>query len=316
MAHELTRHGLLSADDEVRLATRVRRAAKLEELRAAKRRKDDEDGSVAKRGKNEDGTVDVEVLNEDDERVVREGLAAREELVRGNMRLVVHIARRVNFARKRGGEVSGATVADLVQEGAWGLIRAAERFDPERGVRFATYAWASVETACRRAAVAPVGSVVKVPLRVRQASARLRAARIDGRQEEDALGGVSMKSVLEAAPHLRNCLLLDAPVSRSGNDNRNVGELIPGADDGPEAFVEQKLVREAVEEAVADVLTPRAAEIVARRFGLGGKVPQTLKEIAEGFGISSTRVSQIVERALKKIRTNAPGLAGLLKFMA
>lgn len=190
---------------------------------------------------------------------------ALEELVSRNLRFVVSVARRY-----RG---RGLSLSDLVNEGNMGMIRAARRFDGERGVRFVTYAawW--------------------IRQSILEALSRQSGAARAPRPSETAL-----------RPGAR--LSLDADEPGGGSLAERTPD--PGAE-APDAPVHRRALERAVARSLAS-LPEREAEVLRLRFGLGGSEPRTLGEIAERLSVSRTRVRQLRDQALRRLRSGSAGM--------
>ncbi len=220
-------------------------------------------------------------------------------LITANLRFVVSIAKRyVN---------RGVPLADLINEGNLGLIRAARRFDESRGVRFVSYAVWWVRQAILQA-IAEQSRIVRVPLgRVEQANRYSRVSRSLGQrlgrqptEEELAVEiGVSVAAVSETLAVPRAYVSLDAPVS--GAEDTPLLELLPDRHTpGPQEEVADHELRLALESSLT-LLESREAAIVRCYFGLDGE-PQTLEQIGRNLGVSRERVRQIKDEALVHLR--------------
>jgi RNA polymerase primary sigma factor len=232
------------------------------------------------------------------------GQAARQKLILSNLRLVMSIAARY---RNR-----GLPVGDLVQEGNLGLFRAVDRFDPERGFRFSTYAIWWIRQAITRA-IAERGRVVRLPVHVGDLLARISRTTASlqqqlGREptpEEIAKAlGVDPADVADALARSGEPASLEAAITESGG---SIADLV--ADDAPsvEESVEEDERREELEWALAD-LEPRERFVLTRRFGLDGTRPGTFAEIGQTLGLSKERARQIQEEAFRKIRASKRSL--------
>ena len=226
------------------------------------------------------------------------GQAAEASFVEANLRLVVSVARRYQHR--------GVEMADLIQEGNIGLMQAVQRFDPDLGFRFSTYATWWIRQALTRA-IANAGSTVRMPVHAREKLTALRSA-------EDRL-----RARLGRGPHLEEVaeacgmaveeagLLLSAgqrSVSLSasvGEDAAELGELVAADDPSPEQIVTDRVQGRDLDRLV-DGLSPPEALVIRLRYGLDGQAPRTLAEVAAIVGVSRERARQLQSRALSRLR--------------
>jgi RNA polymerase primary sigma factor len=239
-------------------------------------------------------------------RAQREGKAAREEMVRAHLPLVVAIARRY---RGR----SSLDLLDLIQEGNLGLMHAVEKYDHRRGVKVATYAVWWIRQAMARA-MADQGRLIRVPVHMTEQVAKVlrerrklshKLGRAPATGEIAASVAISPDRVERALSIVREPVSLDAPVGEDGE--ATLGDLIeaPNAVD-PQAVAEASALRQCVAEALSG-LSDREQRILRMRFGIGGSAEHTLAEVGEVFGLTRERIRQIEASALAKLRSPARG---------
>ena len=242
-------------------------------------------------------------------RVERGDLAAKDRMVEANLRLVVHVAKR--FQR----DDHGLSLADLVQEGSIGLLRAVEKFDHRRGFRFSTYAVIWIRQSIGRA-VTDKGRTIRLPGHVQQ---RLRELEREERRLVALLGRDPSPAELAAAVDLlpeevlqvralrRATLSLDEPVG--DGDGIELGALIEqDVTEAPQARAESAALAAGVRAAL-DQLPRRERAVVATRYGFD-EGPATVTETARRLGLRAGEVRRLEELALRKLRA-APETAAL-----
>jgi RNA polymerase primary sigma factor len=226
---------------------------------------------------------------------------AKEELIKANLRLVIHTARKYTGR--------GVHFLDLVQEGNLGLMKAVDKFDYRRGHRFSTYATWWIRQAITRA-IQEQAQTVRVPIHMLDTIRRVKRTSLElfediGREpkpEEIAkkleLPHDKVKRAIEVASR-RYQISLDRPV---GNDESPLRNFI--ADQFATSPEDASIRKESAEKTqrVLATLTSREEKVLRRRFGIGESKPYTLHEVGEEFGVTRERVRQIEAKALKKLR--------------
>jgi RNA polymerase primary sigma factor len=243
------------------------------------------------------------------ERIRTEANRSADLLVRGNLRLVIALARRF-----RG---RGLDLPDLIQEGNLGLLKAVERFDPTRGFRFSTYAAWWIRQAITRG-LADRGRAVRLPVNAHETLSKLRWVELElwqqlGREPTEAelaeQLGIRQSRLREIRYATEGVASLDAPIGAEAGGT--LGALVPDARAlDPAAVATQGDTRQMVLAAVAR-LEAREREVLELRFGLRGDEPCTLEEIGQRYGVTRERIRQIELRGLRKLAHHR--LDGLLE---
>jgi RNA polymerase primary sigma factor len=228
---------------------------------------------------------------------------ARDELVNAHIKLVIKMARKMKRSKE---------LEDVIQEGNIGLLQAVDRFEVERGFRFATYAWHWVRQSIKLYVSGADGDM-HIPVNQVKAVQKLSAARhalyLRGVAVTDFALAREMNTTVAAVQDISETALLmftrsiNETVSHTGEDPRELGDFIPDTvTESAEDAVIREQTRQAVHDALAEMDSERDRAVLSMRFGIDGEGERTLEEVSQVYNITRERVRQIEKKALTKLK--------------
>ncbi len=299
---EIGRIRLLRPDEEIELARKIADLLHLEELAI---QFESENGHYPTR-KEWAALVDMPMIRF--RRRLMLGRRAKEKMVQSNLRLVVSIAKK--YMNR------GLSFQDLIQEGSLGLIRAAEKFDHEKGYKFSTYATWWIRQAITRA-IADQSRTIRLPVHLYETISRIKKttkvlSQEFGRKPSEEEIAESMEMTIEKLRFIAKSaqlpISLETPIGKE--EDSRLGDFIESDSENPELDVAKTLLREDLEGVLA-TLSPRERDVLRLRYGLDDGRMKTLEEIGQIFDVTRERIRQIEAKALRKLRH--PNRNGVLK---
>ncbi len=290
---EIGRIRLLRADEEIELARKIADLLELERMREKLL------NELEREPHDREWAVVAEMpLNQFRHRLFL-GRRAKDKMVQSNLRLVVSIAKK--YMNR------GLSFQDLIQEGSLGLIRAAEKFDHEKGYKFSTYATWWIRQAITRA-IADQSRTIRLPVHLYETISRIKKttkllSQEMGRKPTEEEIATRMEMTIEKLRFIAKSaqlpISLETPIGKE--EDSRLGDFIEADGEMPEDQVAKSLLREDLE-GVLDTLSPRERDVLRLRYGLDDGRMKTLEEIGQIFNVTRERIRQIEAKALRKLR--------------
>ena len=290
---EIGRIRLLRADEEIELARKIADLLELERVREKLLEE------LNREPKDNEWANAVDMALPAFRHRLHVGRRAKEKVVQSNLRLVVSIAKK--YMNR------GLSFQDLIQEGSLGLIRAAEKFDHEKGYKFSTYATWWIRQAITRA-IADQSRTIRLPVHLYETISRIKKttkllSQEMGRKPTEEEIATRMEMTIEKLRFIAKSaqlpISLETPIGKE--EDSRLGDFIESDGETPEDQVSKNLLREDLE-SVLDTLSPRERDVLRLRYGLDDGRMKTLEEIGQIFNVTRERIRQIEAKALRKLR--------------
>jgi RNA polymerase primary sigma factor len=293
---EIGRIRLLRADEEIELARKIADLLELEQKREEIANQQD---CPADDVKDSEWAAHMEMPLGAFRQRLHSGRRAKDKMVQSNLRLVVSIAKK--YMNR------GLSFQDLIQEGSLGLIRAAEKFDHEKGYKFSTYATWWIRQAITRA-IADQSRTIRLPVHLYETISRIKKttkllSQEMGRKPTEEEIATRMEMTIEKLRFIAKSaqlpISLETPIGKE--EDSRLGDFIESDGETPDDQVAKSLLREDLE-SVLGTLSPRERDVLRLRYGLDDGRMKTLEEIGQIFNVTRERIRQIEAKALRKLR--------------
>jgi len=290
---EIGRIRLLRADEEIELARKIADLLELERVREKIMDRLDREP------RDDEWAQEMKMPLNAFQRRLYQCRKAKEKMVQSNLRLVVSIAKK--YMNR------GLSFQDLIQEGSLGLIRAAEKFDHEKGYKFSTYATWWIRQAITRA-IADQSRTIRLPVHLYETISRIKKttkllSQEMGRKPTEEEIATRMEMTIEKLRFIAKSaqlpISLETPIGKE--EDSRLGDFIESDGETPEDEVSKSLLREDLEN-VLGTLSPRERDVLRLRYGLDDGRMKTLEEIGQIFNVTRERIRQIEAKALRKLR--------------
>jgi RNA polymerase primary sigma factor len=290
---EIGRIRLLRADEEIELARKIADLLELERIREQLME------TLEREPQHKEWASAVDMPLPAFLRRLHLGRRAKDKMVQSNLRLVVSIAKK--YMNR------GLSFQDLIQEGSLGLIRAAEKFDHEKGYKFSTYATWWIRQAITRA-IADQSRTIRLPVHLYETISRIKKttkllSQEMGRKPTEEEIATRMEMTIEKLRFIAKSaqlpISLETPIGKE--EDSRLGDFIESDGETPEDQVSKNLLREDLE-SVLGTLSPRERDVLRLRYGLDDGRMKTLEEIGQIFNVTRERIRQIEAKALRKLR--------------
>lgn len=227
---------------------------------------------------------------------------ARERIINANLRFVVSVAKKFKG--------QGLPLSDLINEGNIGLITAIDKFEPEKGYHFISYAVWWIRQSIMKA-ISEKGRAIRLPLNranelvtIQKASKTLMdemnttEPSVEDISEATGIDSATVKDLLKASSDV---ISFDSPIKKGEDSDSTLGDFIEDESKGPEEQVLDSSLKSDVR-SLLSVLSDKEKNIIEMRYGLNGNKPMSLKEIGDSYSLTKERIRQIEKRALEKLR--------------